>query len=159
MPRWLYDLDPTAVKRKKNLIPLAHNFCMASSSARQLATISMIVMTGIAYLPALKGIPLPRLPVPPRFQPSSGRATWLVDPIFLPSNSAIAIVIIPAIIVTVLIFFYHNVSSLIAQSQEFRLEKPSANNWNFIVFSISILITSLLGLPLSSGLIPQARYT
>ena len=68
----------------------------------------------------------------------------------------VALALLPAIILTVLFFFDHNVSSILCQAPEFGLKKGSAYHWDFFVVGIQILITGLLGLPPVNGLIPQA---
>merc|ERR1719203_1352408 len=68
----------------------------------------------------------------------------------------IALALAPAAILTVLFFFDHNVSSLLAQAPEFGLKKGTAYHWDFFVVGIQILITGLLGIPPVNGLIPQA---
>ena len=43
-----------------------------------------------------------------------------------------------------------------AQSAEFDLKKPPAYNYDFFVVGVNILLTGLLGVPPTNGLIPQA---
>ena len=64
--------------------------------------------------------------------------------------------ILPGFIICVLFFFDHNVSSLMAQDPEFNLRKPSAFHWDYLVVGICLLVTGILGIPPTNGLIPQA---
>jgi len=88
------------------------------------------------------------------FAPTNGRA-WFVNPFDCPAWGAFA-AILPGLILTILFFFDHNVSSLLCQAAEFGLKKGTAFHWDFFVIGVQILITGLLGLPPVNGLIPQA---
>jgi hypothetical protein len=118
--------------------------------------VAVVLITLVYQLPVFHGVAIDRLPVASNFRPSNGRASWLVDPSDLPVWAIFA-AIIPAFILTILIFFDHNVSSLMAQQQKgLRLTKPVAFNWDFFIVGLTMLLTSWLGLPFSHGLIPQA---
>ena len=62
----------------------------------------------------------------------------------------------PAVIITILFYFDHNVSSQLAQSPEFNLKKPEAYHWDFFLLGVMTLICGLLGLPPVNGVLPQA---
>ena len=64
--------------------------------------------------------------------------------------------VIPAIIITVLFFFDHNVSSQLAQQPEFNLRKGSAYHWDMLLLSLMTLVCGLAGLPPVNGVIPQS---
>eukprot|EP00967_Tisochrysis_lutea_P123246 scaffold204860_cov29-Tisochrysis_lutea.AAC.4 len=68
----------------------------------------------------------------------------------------IATAIAPAIMLTALFFFDHNVSSKLAQDSKFNLKKPSAYHWDFSVLGFEVLLCGLFGIPPGNGLIPQA---
>jgi len=95
------------------------------------------------------------LKVPQDFATTSGRE-WFVNPFAnIPAWGAFA-AFPPGLILTVLFFFDHNVSSLLCQAPEFGLKKGSAYHWDFFVVGVQIMITGLLGIPPVNGLIPQA---
>jgi hypothetical protein len=48
------------------------------------------------------------------------------------------------------------VSSILSQKPEFNLKKGSAYHWDFFVVGINIAICSIIGIPPTHGLIPQA---
>jgi hypothetical protein len=116
---------------------------------------TVVLMSALYHAPSLKQVKIGLLPVPQTFRPSNNRSSWLVDPLALPFE-AIFIAIIPGIILTVLFFFDHNVSSLLTQEKRFNLAKPPAYNLDFFVIGVCIFLTGLLGLPPTNGLIPQA---
>ncbi|KAJ3416594.1 hypothetical protein HDV05_000876 [Chytridiales sp. JEL 0842] len=120
--------------------------------------LTVIIVSALYYIPVLKSVNLTLLPVPPSFQPSNNRFSLILKDVFagpLPP-SAVGIALISGFVLTVLIFFDHNVSSLLAQQPHFNLKKPAAYNWDFIIVGLSMILTGILGLPPSHGLIPQA---
>ena len=79
------------------------------------ALIAITLLTGVSYLPDVVATHLKRLTVPPApsFAPSSGRP-WPND-LMACSGPAIAAALGPAAMLTLLFFFDHNVSSILAQ--------------------------------------------
>jgi len=63
--------------------------------------------------------------------------------------------IIPAIMLTVLFYVDHNISSMAAYGEDYNFEKPTHYDFDFFILGLSALVCGLLGLPASSGLIPQ----
>lgn len=61
-----------------------------------------------------------------------------------------------ALLLTLLFYFDHNVSSLMAQDSRFKLKKPSGFHWDFFLLGITTGIAGLIGIPFPNGLIPQA---
>uniref|UniRef100_A0A0G4HWL4 Bicarbonate transporter-like transmembrane domain-containing protein n=1 Tax=Chromera velia CCMP2878 TaxID=1169474 RepID=A0A0G4HWL4_9ALVE len=121
------------------------------------ASFSIIVWTLIVYVGQNRGTVIPLLDVPTDFVTTSEerRGQWLVDFVAIPWWGGV-LAIIPGFVLTVLFFFDHNVSSLLAQAPEFGLKKGTAFHWDFFVVGVGILLTGLLGIPPTNGLIPQA---
>mmetsp|Transcript_28810 Transcript_28810/g.42716 ORF Transcript_28810/g.42716 Transcript_28810/m.42716 type:complete len:583 (+) Transcript_28810:100-1848(+) len=118
------------------------------------ATFAIIFFTAVPYMGKNADVDIEKLDVPEAFGTTSGRS-WMVDLGALPAW-AVFLAIIPGFILTVLFFFDHNVSSLLAQAPEFGLKKGTAYHWDFFVVGLQILLTGLLGIPPVNGLIPQA---
>jgi len=72
------------------------------------------------------------------------------------SGEAIAIAIVPAIIITIMNVFDHNVSAQLAQVEEFKLEKPHAYHWDFFLQGIMTAICGACGIMPVNGVIPQS---
>lgn len=68
----------------------------------------------------------------------------------------IAAAIVPALLITILFFFDHNVSAQLAQQPEFNLRKPPAYNYDFMLLGLMTLVCGLLGLPPVNGVLPQS---
>jgi len=69
---------------------------------------------------------------------------------------AVAAAAAPAAVLTALLFFDHQVSAALAQEARFRLRKPPAYDWDFLLLGGALLLTGALALPPVYGLLPQA---
>ncbi|KIZ03052.1 Boron transporter, putative [Monoraphidium neglectum] len=68
----------------------------------------------------------------------------------------VAAALVPALVIAVLFFFDHNVSSQMAQQKEFNLRRPPAYHYDFLLLGLLTLLCGLLGLPPVNGVLPQA---
>ncbi|KAK9842830.1 hypothetical protein WJX74_003059 [Apatococcus lobatus] len=68
----------------------------------------------------------------------------------------IAAALIPALLITVLFYFDHSVSSLLAQQTRFNLRKPPTYSWDLALLGLMTAMCGLLGLPPVNGVLPQA---
>ena len=137
----------------------ARQWLVFSSRIREIisdygASIALIFWTGVVYFPRANLINIKNVETPNEFGTSNGRA-WIADLSDLPIWAIFA-AIIPGIIITILFFFDHNVSSIMAQASEFKLNKPSAFHWDYFVLGLIMFVTGILGIPPVNGLIPQA---
>ena len=94
--------------------------------------------------------------MPTTFNTTSGRP-WLID-LNDPGLSANAkgMAFFPALVLTALYFFDHNVSALLTHRIEYKLKKPVCYNWDFMVLGVMMIICGILGLPPCNGLIPNS---
>ncbi|KAJ3213955.1 Boron transporter 1 [Dinochytrium kinnereticum] len=116
--------------------------------------ITVIVVSLLSGIAILSPLGITRLVVPQSFTTTSGRS-WLVSP----GDASVGMIFaaaLPALVLTILIFFDHNVSSLLSQSRAMRLKKPPAYNYDFTILGFTLILTGILGLPCTHGLIPQA---
>jgi hypothetical protein len=117
--------------------------------------IATIWWTGFSHLPGrLADTPLLRIPHTSAFYPTVDRS-WLVPFWTLPVKWVF--VALPIGILLTLLFYYdHNVSSLTAQAKQFPLKKPAGFHWDFFLLGITCFIAGIIGIPLPNGLVPQA---
>ncbi|KAL1744076.1 HCO3 transporter family-domain-containing protein [Schizophyllum fasciatum] len=116
--------------------------------------ISLVASSGVAYWGRFNAADAQTLPISKAFLPANGRE-WLVR--FWQLESKWVGIALPfGLVLWVLFFFDHNVSSLMAQSSEFPLRKPPGFHWDFFLLGVTTFIAGLLGLPAPNGLIPQA---
>lgn len=67
----------------------------------------------------------------------------------------IAGALVPALIITILFYFDHSVSSQLAQTADFNLRKPSAYNWDLVLVGFMTLACGIIGIPPVNGVLPQ----
>ncbi|KAE9982750.1 hypothetical protein EG327_005758 [Venturia inaequalis] len=59
-------------------------------------------------------------------------------------------------LVTLLFYYDHNLSSLTAQARHFPLRKPAGFHWDFFLLGWTTIIAAIVGVPFPNGLVPQA---
>lgn len=106
----------------------------------------------------LNDVHFERLPITKSYFPTSKTirdpSTWLAYEKI--STKAVFIALPFGIILTILFYFDHNVSSLMAQRSQYKLKKPSSFHYDFALLGITTCISGVLGIPAPNGLIPQA---
>ncbi|KAG5921814.1 hypothetical protein E4U42_005700 [Claviceps africana] len=118
--------------------------------------LTVIFFTGFVHMGRMRDVPLEVLPTGTAFEPTSGRP-WLVR--FWDLGVGDIFTALPfAVLLTVLFWFDHNVSSLIAQGSEYPLRKPAGFHWDMFLLGITTGVAGILGLPFPNGLIPQAPF-
>ncbi|KAF8251792.1 putative inorganic anion exchanger protein [Wilcoxina mikolae CBS 423.85] len=118
--------------------------------------LAVIFFTGYQYMGKMKAIPLEHLPISKAFYPTTERG-WFIH--FWDISVGDIFLAIPfAILLTILFYFDHNVSSLMAQGTEFPLKKPAGFHWDIFLLGITTVLSGLLGIPAPNGLIPQAPF-
>ncbi|KAH7264147.1 HCO3 transporter family-domain-containing protein [Fusarium solani] len=118
--------------------------------------LTLIFFTGFVHIGRMSEVKLDVLPTGIAFVPTSGRS-WLVN--FWDMSAGDIFLALPfAILLTILFWFDHNVSSLIAQGSEFPLRKPAGFHWDLFLLGLTTGIAGILGLPFPNGLIPQAPF-
>ncbi|KAI0034615.1 HCO3 transporter family-domain-containing protein [Vararia minispora EC-137] len=116
--------------------------------------ISLVAASACAYWGLLNRADPLTLPTSRAFLPANDRP-WLVRFWDLPARW-VGIAFPFGLVLWILFFFDHNVSSLMAQGAEFPLRKPPGFHWDFFLLGITTFIAGLLGVPAPNGLIPQA---
>ncbi|MCJ1479484.1 hypothetical protein MMC13_008170 [Lambiella insularis] len=116
----------------------------------------IVFFTGFVHFGRMSSVELQTLPTSRPFFPTQDRG-WFVR--FWEIEIGDVFVAIPfAILLTILFYFDHNVSSLIAQGTEFPLRKPAGFHWDIFLLGLTTGVAGLLGIPFPNGLIPQAPF-
>ena len=119
--------------------------------------IMLVVASALSF--ALKGngnVPQRMKVYPPE------KSAWLKKGIYIADDMAkidtpdILAAIVPGIVIAVLFYFDHSVSSMLAQQAEFNVKKPSAFHYDLLLISAMTIICGMLGLPPVNGVLPQA---
>lgn len=119
--------------------------------------LSVIFWSGVTHFGnAFKYVNFEKLDISKSFQPSYvGRTSWLAVDNHLPAKY-VFLAIPFGIILWILLFFDHNISSLMAQKTEYKLNKKSMYHWDFCLLSVHTILCGVLGLPAGHCLIPQS---
>ncbi|KAG6356639.1 hypothetical protein INS49_014513 [Diaporthe citri] len=118
--------------------------------------LTVIFFTGFVHIGRMKQVSLESLPTSDAFFPTQDRG-WLVH--FWDIRVADVFLAVPfAVLLTILFWFDHNVSSLIAQGTEFPLRKPPGFHWDIFLLGLTTGVAGILGIPFPNGLIPQAPF-
>ncbi|KAG9197336.1 hypothetical protein G6514_001859 [Epicoccum nigrum] len=118
--------------------------------------LTVIFFTGFVHIGKMSHIELLKLPTSKSFFPTTDRG-WFIH--FWDISVGDVFLAIPfAVLLTILFWFDHNVSSLIAQGTEFPLRKPAGFHWDIFLLGLTTGIAGLLGIPFPNGLIPQAPF-
>ncbi|KAK0652061.1 HCO3 transporter family-domain-containing protein [Cercophora newfieldiana] len=118
--------------------------------------LTVVFFTGFVHIGRMESVHLKNLPTSTAFLPTSDRG-WFIH--FWDISVSDVFLAIPfALLLTILFWFDHNVSSLIAQGTEFPLRKPAGFHWDLFLLGLTTGVAGLLGLPFPNGLIPQAPF-
>lgn len=105
--------------------------------------IALVAMSLIGY--SLHTVELERLAVPDHFAPTMERP-WFVNPLDAPAW-VIAASILPALLLTILIWTNQNITARLANSPDNKLTKGPAYHWDIAVMGVLVALMSLFGLP------------
>ena len=135
--------------------PLFHRYIRLGLT-EYAAAISIILFIGLPYIGELKNLDKMTLPVSTSFRPTSpDRDVFFVRFWELPVPWIFG-AIIPGIIITMLFFFDHEVSSIICTIDRYGTKKPGGFAWDILLLGTTTAICGILGIPPSNGLLPQA---
>ena len=87
---------------------------------------------------------------------------WLKHGVYVADDMAkietadILAAMVPGLVISVLFYFDHSVSSMLSQQHEFNVKKPSAYHYDLLLISAMTIICGMLGLPPVNGVLPQA---
>lgn len=118
--------------------------------------LTVIFFTGFVHMGRMNDVQLESLPTSTAFFPTGNRG-WFIHFWNIPVKD-VFLAIPFAMLLTILFWFDHNVSSLIAQGTEFPLRKPPGFHWDLFLLGLTTGVAGLLGLPFPNGLIPQAPF-
>lgn len=135
--------------------PLFHRY-VRMGLAEYAAAISIVIFIGMPYVGDLAYLDHNRLEVSKTFRPSSpSRHYFFVEFWKLPIGW-IFIAIIPGIIITVLFYFDHEISSIICTAKRYGIQKPGGYAWDIMLLGTTTIMCGILGIPPANGLLPQA---
>ncbi|PYI02414.1 hypothetical protein BO78DRAFT_463953 [Aspergillus sclerotiicarbonarius CBS 121057] len=135
--------------------PLFHRY-IRMGLTEYAAAISIIIFIGLPHVGELAQLDKMTLPVSTSFKPTSPtRDRFLVEFWHLPVGWVFA-AIVPGIIITILFFFDHEVSSIICTIDRYGTKKPGGFAWDIVLLGTTTALCGILGIPPANGLLPQA---
>ena len=135
--------------------PLFHRYIRMGLS-EYAAAISIIIFIGMPHVGELRGLDKQTLQVSTSTQPTSpDRAVFFVRFWELEVKWIFAAVV-PGLIITILFFFDHEVSSIICTIDRYGTKKPGGFAWDIVLLGLTTAVCGILGIPPANGLLPQA---
>ncbi|RJE19051.1 HCO3- transporter family protein [Aspergillus sclerotialis] len=135
--------------------PLFHRYIRLGLT-EYAAAISIILFIGLPYIGELAHLDKMTLTVSNSFTPTSpDRERFFVEFWKLPVGWIFG-AIIPGVIITMLFFFDHEVSSIICTIDRYGTRKPGGFAWDIVLLGTTTAICGILGIPPANGLLPQA---
>lgn len=135
--------------------PLFHRYIRMGLS-EYAAAISIILFIGMPRIGELATLDKQTLQVSKSFRPSSPeRKTFFVKFWQLPVTWIFA-AILPGLVITILFFFDHEISSIICTLKRYNTKKPFGFAWDIVLLGTTTAMCGILGIPPANGLLPQA---
>ena len=135
--------------------PLFHRYVRLGLS-EYAAAISIVIFIGLPHAGELASLDRDTLPVSTTFHPTDpARSTFFVQFWKLPLPWIFA-AMIPGLIITILFFFDHEVSSIICTIKRYGTRKPGGFAWDIVLLGFTTAMCGILGIPPANGLLPQA---
>ncbi|XP_055597392.1 electroneutral sodium bicarbonate exchanger 1 isoform X11 [Uranotaenia lowii] len=108
----------------------------------------IIAILSMTMLDFVTNVPTPKLEVPREFKPTIPDRGWLVYP-FHEKNPiwSSALAILPALLGTILIFMDQQITAVIINRKEYKLNKGCGYHLDLFVLAILIQICTVMGLP------------
>lgn len=135
--------------------PLFHRY-VRMGITEYAAAISIVIFIGMPHVGELASLDRMTLQTSRSFRPTSpDRSVFFVKFWELPVAWIFASMI-PGLIITILFFFDHEVSSIICTIDRYGTKKPTGFAWDIVLLGATTAVCGILGIPPANGLIPQA---
>lgn len=135
--------------------PLFHRYIRLGLS-EYAAAISIILFVGMPNIGEVASLDKQKLAVSTSFRPSDpNRTVFWVEFWKLPVEWIFA-AMIPGLIITVLFYFDHEISSIICTIERYGTKKPGGFAWDIVLLGTTTALCGMMGIPPANGLLPQA---
>ena len=135
--------------------PILHRY-LRMGLTEYAAAISIIVFIGMPHVGELASLDKATLQVSKSFRPTNpDRSVFFVRFWTLPVSWIFA-AIVPGLVITILFFFDHEVSSIICTGDRYGTQKPGGFAWDIVLLGVTTAMCGILGIPPANGLLPQA---
>lgn len=107
----------------------------------------IIAILSMTLMDFFSGIRTPKLEVPREFKPTLETRSWIIHPFNNNPYYSAVLAILPALLGTILIFMDQQITSVIINRKENKLNKGCGYHLDLFILSILIMICSIMGLP------------
>ncbi|KAI9812754.1 MAG: hypothetical protein M1827_004510 [Pycnora praestabilis] len=135
--------------------PLFHKY-IRMGIAEYAAAISIILFIGIPHIGELASLDKQTLQVSTSFRPTSPARTVFFVEFWHLSIAWVFAAIVPGLIITILFYFDHEISSIICTTDRYGTKKSGGFAWDIILLGTTTAMCGVLGIPPANGLLPQA---
>uniref|UniRef100_A0A8C3T0B4 Anion exchange protein n=1 Tax=Chelydra serpentina TaxID=8475 RepID=A0A8C3T0B4_CHESE len=106
--------------------------------------LAILIFCGID---AILGLETPKLIVPSEFKPTNSQRGWVVFPFGVNPWWVCLVSTVPAVLVIILIFMDQQITAVILNRKEYRLQKGAGFHLDLFCVSLLMILTSVTGLP------------
>ncbi|NXN99366.1 S4A4 protein, partial [Rhinopomastus cyanomelas] len=119
------------------------------AGVRKLVSDFAIILTILALcaVDAALGLETPKLLVPSDLKPTNPERSWIVFPVGANPWWVCLVSAVPAILVTILIFMDQQITAVILNRREYKLQKGAGFHLDLLCVSLLMVVTSATGLP------------
>ena len=135
--------------------PLFHRY-VRMFLAEYAAAISIVLFIGLPHIGELADLDKSTLTVSTSFRPTSPERSTFLVPFWELSTKWVLAAIVPGLLITILFFFDHEVSSIICTIDRYGTRKPGGFAWDIVLLGLTTVLCGILGIPPANGLLPQA---
>ncbi|NWU38986.1 S4A4 protein, partial [Hylia prasina] len=96
---------------------------------------------------AVLGLETPKLLVPSELKPTNPARAWIVFPVGANPWWVCLVSAVPAVLVTILIFMDQQITAVILNRREYKLQKGAGFHLDLLCVSLLMVVTSVFGLP------------
>lgn len=135
--------------------PLFHRYVRMGLS-EYAAAISIVIFIGMPHVGELSGLDRQTLQVSTSTKPTSPDRLVFFVKFWELEVKWIFAAVVPGLIITILLFFDHEVSSIICTIERYGTKKPGGFAWDIVLLGCTTAVCGILGIPPANGLLPQA---
>ena len=135
--------------------PLLHRYIRMGLS-EYAAAISIIIFIGMPHVGELQSLDRSTLQTSTTFMPSDPERSRFFVEFWKIKVYWIFAAVVPGLIITILFFFDHEVSSIICTNDRYGTQKPGGFAWDIVLLGTTTALCGILGIPPANGLLPQA---
>ncbi|XP_025961261.1 anion exchange protein 4 [Dromaius novaehollandiae] len=96
---------------------------------------------------AVLGLETPKLLVPSELKPTNPARGWIISPFGANPWWVCLLSVVPAVLVTILIFMDQQITAVILNRREYKLQKGAGFHLDLFCVSLLMIVTSVMGLP------------